>query len=490
MNPATLRKGAILAIVLTAYTMIVLDISIVITALPKIHRSLGFSPVALSWVQNAYLLAFGGLLLLGARAGDLVGRRKVFILGLGLFTVASVAVGAAQTEAWLIAARAVQGAGAAILAPSTLALLQTSFEEGPERTRAVSYYATVAGVASTVGLVVGGIFAGWLSWRVGFFINLPIGVAMILAAPRYLPETQPRRGQADALGAVTSTLGMTALVFGIVRSADAGWGDALTRVAVVAGLLLLALFVANERRAAQPIMPLRLFASRERSGAYAARLLFLGTMAPFWFFTTQWLQSVAGYSAVLAGLAFLPVTLPNFASAMAVPRLTKRYGNPTVLVGGLLISLIGMAWLSRLGPDSSYFTGVALPMVLIGIGQGGALGPLTAGGPTGVTPADAGAAGGVTNAAHQIGGSLGLAVLVAVFTAADGGGDLQGAALLAHRIAASLTAGAVLLALALLIAVAVRPRRAAQLAEQRPASAPPASTGAAAPEAAEAVARR
>src|SRR4051794_23758766 len=286
-----LRKGAILAIVLASYTMIVLDISIVITALTKIHRALDFSATALSWIQNAYLLAFGGLLLLGARAGDLIGRRRIFIIGLGLFTVASVAVGSAQSEAWLIAARAVQGAGAAILAPSTLALLQTSFEEGPERTRAVSYYAAVAGVASTVGLVVGGIFAGWLSWRVGFFINLPIGVAMMLAAPRVLPETEPRRGQADVSGALASTLGMTALVFGIVRSADAGWGDPLTLTAVTLGVLLLALFVVIERRAPQPIMPLRLFSSRERSGAYAARLLFLGAMAPFWFFTTQWLQS-------------------------------------------------------------------------------------------------------------------------------------------------------------------------------------------------------
>src|SRR3954463_1163103 len=205
-STTNLRKGAILAIVLVSYTMIVLDISIVITGLPKIHRSLGFSPVALSWVQNAYLLAFGGLLLLGARAGDLVGRRKVFIIGLGLFTVASVAVGAAQTEAWLIAARAVQGAGAATLAPSTLALLQTSFEEGAERTRAVAYYAAVAGVASTVGLVLRGMFAGLLSGRVGFFITLPIGLALMLAAPRFLPETEPRRGQTDAIGAVASTL--------------------------------------------------------------------------------------------------------------------------------------------------------------------------------------------------------------------------------------------------------------------------------------------
>jgi EmrB/QacA subfamily drug resistance transporter len=470
---APLHKRAILLIVLASYTMIVVDISIVITALPQIHRALDFSATALSWVQNAYLLAFGGLLLLGARAGDLIGRRKTFIVGLGVFTAASVAVGAARSEGWLIAARAAQGVGAAILAPSTLALLQTSFEEGYERTRAVSYYAAVAGVAATVGLVVGGMFAGWLSWRAGFFINLPIGLALMLAAPRFLPETEPRRGQADVLGAVTSTLGMTVLVFGIVRTADAGWDDGLALATIAVALVLLASFVVNERRAPQPIMPLRLFASRERSGAYAARLLFLGAMAPFWFFTTQWLQSVAGYSAVEAGLAFLPVTLPNFAAAMAIPHLTRRYGNPTVLIVGLFVSVIGMAWLSRLGPDTSYLTGIALPMVLIGIGQGGALGPLTAGGLVGVDPGDAGAAGGVTNVAHQIGGSLGLAVLVTVFAAADGGGQLAEGALLAHRIAASLTAGAVLLTLATLIAIVVRPRRPAGLRrEDRPSVVP------------------
>src|SRR3954469_2094763 len=235
----SIRKGPVLAIILSSYTMIVLDISIVITGLPQIDASLGFSATGLSWIQNAYLLAFGGLLLLGARAGDLFGRRRIFIVGLGVFTLASVAVGAAQSEAWLIAARAIQGVGAAILAPSTRALLQTSFDEGPERTRAVSYYAAVAGVAATVGLVVGGIFAGLLSWRVGFFINAPIGVALMLAAPRHLPETERRPGRLDAAGAVTSTLGMTALVYGIVRSADAGWTDALTLATLAAGVVLL-----------------------------------------------------------------------------------------------------------------------------------------------------------------------------------------------------------------------------------------------------------
>jgi predicted MFS family arabinose efflux permease len=276
------------------------------------------------------------------------------------------------------------------------------------------------------------------------------------AAPRYLPETQRRPGQLDAAGAVSSTLGMTALVYGIVRSADAGWSDALTLITLAASVLLLALFVANERRAAQPIMPLRLFSSRERAGAYAARLLFLGAMAPFWFFTTQFLQNVAGYSPVQAGLAFLPTAVVNFAAAMAVPRLTRRFGNAAVLAAGLAISSIGMAWLGRLSAGTPYLTGIALPMILIGAGQGLALGPLTAAGIAGVDPADAGAAGGVTNVAHQLGGSLGLGVLVAVFAAADSS-TLHGAELLAHRIGASLTVGAGLLALALVIALAAQP---------------------------------
>jgi predicted MFS family arabinose efflux permease len=283
------------------------------------------------------------------------------------------------------------------------------------------------------------------------------------AAPRYLPETQRRPGQLDAAGAVSSTLGMTALGYGIVRSADAGWSDALTLITLAASVLLLALFVANERRAAQPIMPLRLFSSRERAGAYAARLLFLGAMAPFWFFTTQFLQNVAGYSPVQAGLAFLPTAVVNFAAAMAVPRLTRRFGNAAVLAAGLAISLIGMAWLGRLSAGTPYLTGIALPMILIGAGQGLALGPLTAAGIAGVDPEDAGAAGGVTNVAHQLGGSLGLGVLVAVFAAADSS-TLHGAELLAHRIGASLTVGAGLLALALVIALAVRPHRPAEVA--------------------------
>jgi EmrB/QacA subfamily drug resistance transporter len=460
-------RGAVLVIILLSYLMIVLDISIVITALPQMHTALGFSATSLSWVQNAYTLAFGGLLLLGARAGDILGRRRMFVAGLALFTAASLAIGLAPSAAWLLVARVVQGVGAAVLAPSTLALLTASFPEGRERTRAVAYYGAVAGVGASLGLVLGGVLTSWISWRVGFFINVPIGIAMMLAAPRFLPETERRSGRFDLVGALSSTLGMTALVYGIVRSADAGWSDPLTVAGLGAGALLLTLFVLNEWRAEQPIMPLRLLASRERAGAYAGRLLYLGAMMGFWFFITQFLQVVYGYSPLEAGVAFLPMTVANFAVALATPRLTRRFGNPRLLATGVAVTLIGMAWLSRLSADTGYLTGVALPMVLIGIGQGAALGPFTAEGIAGVSAEDAGAASGLVNVAQQLGGSLGLGVLVAVFAAA-GSATLDARDLLADRVSTALTAGAVMLALALAVVVAliVRPRTAADVVDR------------------------
>lgn len=443
-----------LVIVLVSYLMIVLDISIVITALPKIRMALAFSATGLSWVQNAYTLAFGGLLLLSARAGDILGRRKLFVAGLALFTAASLAIGLAPSAAWLIAARAIQGVGAAILAPSSLALLSIHFREGPERTRALAWYAATAGVGASIGLVLGGVLADWLSWRVGFFINVPIGLALMMAARRYVTETATRTGAFDLAGSLTSTVGMTALVYGIVRAASAGWTDAVTVATLAAGVLLLAVFTAVEAKAQQPIMPLRLFASRERSAAYAARLLFLGAMVGFWFFITQFLQGVLGYRPATAGLAFLPTTLPNFAAALLVPVLRKRLGNGRLLATGLALALAGMAYLSFLAADSPYLTGVALPMVLIGLGQGLSLGPLTVAGVAGVGADDAGAASGPVNVAHQLGGSVGLAVLVAVFTYA--GHDAP----LAHQIAAAFTAGTAMMAgaFAIVICFIVCPR--------------------------------
>jgi EmrB/QacA subfamily drug resistance transporter len=444
-----MNKRAILAIILVSYVMIVLDTSVVLTGLPKIHLEMGFSDSGLAWVQSAYTLTFGGFLLLAARAGDVIGRRRMLVAGLALFTLASLAIGAAQTPAMLVLARAVQGLGAAILAPSTLALLQTTFAEGAERTHAVSLYSATAGIAASVGLVLGGVLAEWMSWRVGFLVNLPIGVAMIWAARRYIPESPRNSGQFDVTRALTSTIGMSALVYAFIRSASAGWGDLPTLATLAAGFLLLAAFIVNERSAAQPIMPLRLFADRQRASAYAARMLFLGAMIGFFFFTTQYLQTVLNYSPSLTGMGFLPMTLVNFAVALQVPRLTRRFGNARLLAFGLLVCLIGMAWLSRVSAHSAYLTAVALPMVLIGAGQGMTLSPLTAAGIAGVPAQDAGAASGVVNVAHQLGNSLGLAVLVAL--AAVGAHQLSGVALLAHRVTTALTASSVFLVAALLL---------------------------------------
>lgn len=458
------HRTAVLVIILASYLMIVLDISITITALPKLHTDLGFSATGLSWVQNAYTLAFGGLLLLSSRAGDILGLRRMFIVGMALFTAASFAVGLSQSASWLIGTRVLQGIGAAFLAPSTLALLSANFPEGHERTRAVAYYGAVAGIGASIGLLLGGIFTDWLSWRAGFFINVPIGIIMILAAPRFIAETEQRPGRFDLAGAVSSTLGMTALVYGIVHSADTGWSNSLTIAALSAGVLLLAFFVFNEWHAEQPIMPLRLFASRERVGAYIGRILFLGAMMGFWFFITQFLQGVSHYSPFKAGLAFLPMTVANFMMAIAVPKFTRRFGNARLLAGGLTLTMVGMFWLSQLSADTVYLTGIALPMIVIGIGQGASLGPLTASGIAGVDSKDTGAASGLVNVTHQLGGSLGLGVLVTVFAAA-GSASLDDRDLLAHRIATSLTVGTVMLALALVVVtmLIVRSHKATEL---------------------------
>lgn len=451
-TPATApNKPAILAIILVSYVMIILDTSIVLTGLPHMHRDLGFSDSGLAWVQSAYTLTFGGFLLLSARAGDILGRRRMLVAGLAVFTAASVAIGAAQSPAMMIAARALQGLGSAILAPSTLALLQTTFSEGPERTRAVSWYSAVAGVAASVGLVLGGVLAQSLTWRAGFFINLPIGAAMIWAARRHIAESTRSAGRFDVPGALASTAGVSALVYGFIRSAEAGWGDAVTIGAIAGGLALLGAFVVIERRAAQPVMPLRLFASAERTAAYLARLLFMGGMIGFFFFTTLYLQDELHFGATLTGLAFLPATVVNFIGAMLLPRLTRRFDNALILATGLALCVTGLAWLSRATPDSAYLTAVALPMMLIGAGQGLTLGPLTVAAIKGVARSDAGAASGVVNVVHQVGSALGLAVLIAV--GAGGAQALHGVALTAHRVTFAFTASAGMLALALVLAL-------------------------------------
>jgi EmrB/QacA subfamily drug resistance transporter len=452
-------------VILATYLMIILDATVVITALPKIAERLDFSPAALSWVQSAYALAFGGLLLLGARMGDILGRRRTFVAGIALFTVASLAGGLAQTQAWLLTARALQGVGAAIAAPSSLALLTTNFREGPERRRALAAYGAVASGGGSVGLVLGGMLTDWISWRWGLWINVPVGAALIWLAPRVLAETERRPGHFDLPGAAASTAGMAALVYGFVHAAQAGWGDTVTVVSFALGAVLLATFVAVERRAAQPVTPLRLFASRQRAGAYLARMLLVGGMFSMFFFVSQYLQGVRGFSPLQAGMGFLPMTVVMFSTVRAVPRLSARWGDARLLVVGVVVALAGMAWLSRLDTATPFLPDIVLPLVLLGLGMGAALAPLTAAALAGVAPADAGAASGVVNAAQQLGVSLGLSVLVTVAGGAGGasagaenapGLQLDGAARaeLAHAVSAALTGSAVLLALGLAVIAA------------------------------------
>ena len=428
-------SAGVLPIILVGYFMVILDNSIVITGLPHIATELSLSSESLVWAQNAYLLTFGGLLLLGARAGDILGRRRMFQVGLAVFTVASVAVGLAPTGATLIAARAVQGVGSAILAPSTLALLTASFPEGPARTRATSAYGAVAGIGATVGLVAGGLLADLVTWRAGFLINLPIGVAMLVAGRRVLPETARTPGQLDVPGALLATLGPAALVYGLVRAGEDGWSDAPALGSMAAGVLLLVALVLVERSAREPVLVLRLFADRERVGAYLARALFLGAMMGFFLFTSRFVQEAWGWSPLAAGLGFFPMTLVNFAVAIAVPRLQRRVPGPVLLVAGLALTALGMAGLGLVNEHSSYLLGIAVPMVLIGAGQGLAFGPLTASGIARVDAAHAGAASGVVNSVHQLGGALGMSLVLAISSSYPGamraGGVLLAAALAA-----------------------------------------------------------
>jgi EmrB/QacA subfamily drug resistance transporter len=413
------HRGLVLFTILTCQLMVVLDATIVNIALPDIKTALHFSATDLSWVINAYTLTFGGLLLLGARAGDILGRRRTFLAGIALFTVASLAGGFATSGVLLLAARAAQGVGGALCSPSALALLMTMFPEGRERARAIGLYTTVSIGGSAVGLIAGGMLTQWVSWRWVLFVNVPIGVAVIVVARAVLPETARQTGRFDLTGALTSTIGMAALVFGFVRAASDGWADRYTIAAFVTGIVLLLAFVLTEMRASSPITPLRLFADRNRASSYLARLLLVAGMMGMFFFLTQFLQNVLGYSALETGFAFLPLTVVLFAASQVSSRsVGGRVSGRTLLTAGMVLSTSGLLWLSQLSQHSSYFSLLG-PLVVFGIGNGLAFVPLTMVALAGVEPRDAGAASGLVNVMQQVGGSLGLAVLVTVFGSAS-----------------------------------------------------------------------
>jgi hypothetical protein len=409
----------------------------------------------LSGVLDAYTLVFGGLLLLGARAGDLFGRRAVFVFGLSVFVLASFLIGVAPAGWWVIAARALQGIGAAIVAPSSLSLITASFPAGPARSRAIALYGATAGIGASLGLLIGGAAAHWLSWRAGFFLNVPIGIAMIFLAPRFLPETGRSQGRFDLVGALTATLGVGAIVFGIINAADTSWASPVSIVAFAIGVVLLVVLVWNEGAVSQPIMPLRLFNNPVRVGGYVGRLLYMGAMIGFFFFGAQYLQEALGMNPLASGAAFLPMTIVNFMVAILFPRIARRFGEAWPLVLGVALTLVGMFWLAQITVSTDYLLGVALPMVVIGLGQGLVFAPLTSAGIFGAATADAGAASGLVNTFHQLGTAIGLGVLVAismpVFTNAGG----SGAVAVAAEAGAAFTGASIFLALCLVICAAL-----------------------------------
>jgi|SRR6266571_88683 len=460
-----------LMVIAGAQLMVVLDVTIVNVALPHIQAGLGFSRTGLAWVIDAYTLAFGGLLLLGGRAGDILGRRRMFVIGVLLFAGASLVGGFATSTAWLIASRAAQGVGAAIASPTALALVATTFAEGPERNRAFGIYAAVAGVGGGIGLILGGVLTDLLSWRWVLFVNAPIGALLALAAPVVLPKGERNPGRFDFPGAITVTAGVGSLVYGFIHAASSGWGDTATLASFAAAAVLLATFFTIESRSRQPLLPLHLFAERARWGSYTVMLMGGASMFGVLFFLTQFLQGPLGYSPLRTGLAFLPLNLIIITSAQVSSRLVPRTGPRPLILFGTSLMVLGLLWLSRLGAGSGYATLVLPAMATIGVGIGQIFVPVTLTAVSGVQRWDSGVASALLNVSQQVGGTLGLSALVTVSATAtasqlarvaSGGSVVTAAAgtrALLHGWANGFELAAVFAVVALLAAFAVlRPR--------------------------------
>lgn len=401
----------ILALACVAQFMVVLDVSIVNVALPSIGRDLHYSATGLQWVVNAYVLTFAGFLLLGGRAADLYGRRRVYLAGLVLFTGASLVGGFAQTSAWLTTARAAQGLGGAVLSPATLTIIVTTFT-GKRLARALGTWSAVAGAGGAAGAVLGGVLTAEASWRWVLFVNVPIGAAVVVAALVFLTEARRTSAQRlDVLGAVTATAGLAALAYAIVDTDVHPWGSPQTLGVLALGVALLATFVLVQRRAAAPLMPLRLFRSRSLSGANVVMLLVGAAFFSMWYFLSLYLQDVLGDSALRAGLSFFPMGLAIVVGAQVSSRIVPRLGVRPPLLAGTVAAAGGFWWLSGIAPHSAYASAVLGPGCLISFALGLLFTPLAAAATSGVAPHEAGLASGVLNTSRQVGGSIGLAAL-------------------------------------------------------------------------------
>lgn len=394
--------GLVLFIILFSYFLILMDNSIIFTSTVKISQDLNMNEASLSWVSNAYTITFGGFLLLAGRLGDLMGRKIIFVSGLFIFGLSSLAVGLSTSTEMMIIARAVQGIGSAIIAPTSLALLMDSYQ-GNLRMKAISYYGATAGIGSSFGLILGGWLTSAISWRVGFLLNVPFSLLLIVLTLAKVQQNEIKPSKIDFLGSLLSVIISVLFVYGITIS---------NLLIIVASLILILVFLLWEKRITYALIPLELFKNRNRTGSYIARFTFMMAMLTYWFILPQIMQKMYHFSPLESGFAFLPLTLVNFIAALFLPKLTKALGNSKVMILGQVILLTGMFLSFISQPEWGYFYAMAFQMMIIGLGQGWLLAPLTAAGVAGVSPELSGAASGLTNMMHQLGGPVGLSIVV------------------------------------------------------------------------------
>ncbi|WP_027698871.1 MFS transporter [Weissella oryzae] len=396
------KFGVTLFIILFSYFLILMDNSIIFTSTVKIANDLDMNQATLAWVSNAYTITFGGFLLLAGRLGDLIGRKKIFITGLLIFGISSLFVGLSNSAPMIIIARAIQGIGSAIIAPTSLALLMDNYA-GEMRSKAIAYYGATAGIGSSFGLLLGGWLTSAISWRAGFLINVPFALFLLVLSLFSIKVTSVTKQRVDYLGAVLSVVMSIIFVYGITIS---------NLVLILLSILIGAGFVYYERKIDFPLIPMSLFRNRIRSSSYIVRFIFMMAMLTYWFILPQIMQHMYHFTPLQSGMGFIPLTIVNFAAALYLPKLTVKYGNGKVMILGQSILLLGVVISTLVNPHSGYLFTMGLPMILIGAGQGWLLAPLTAAGITGVAPEEAGAASGMTNVMHQLGGPVGLSIVV------------------------------------------------------------------------------
>ena len=415
--PLTQRQKLFaLALLATTQFVIVLDAAIVNVALPTIGGDLKISQDNLAWVVNAYVLTFGGFLLLGGRLADMLGRRRMFIGGLFVFGLASLLGGLATSEGLLVAARALQGFGGAMLAPAALSMVTTTFAEGSERNRALGVWGAVSGSGGAAGVLLGGVLTEYLGWEWVFWVNVPIAIGAAVLAPRMLRESRRESDTRtfDVAGAFTVTAGLAALVFALVDANAAGWESTQTIGLLIASVLLIGIFVVIEQRSAAPLVPFRIFRSRTLTGSNITALLIGAALFSMFFFISLYMQQVLGYDALKAGLSYLPLAIFIIISAGVASQLVTKVGFKPVLVSGMALIAIALVWFAQVSVGDSYVAAILGPSILAAIGLGFAFVPVTIGAVSGVSPGNSGLASGLINTAQQVGGALGLAVLVAV----------------------------------------------------------------------------